>query len=112
MAKKKDFKKIGSNILKDVLVDPTDDTQLHKDTNAQGRDNPDVKMHKAGHAQKKKNSKTVRLHVFIRDDIEERLLGEVFKRKRNPNVPHSRSNKRAIIEEALRVYFSEKSIHI
>ena len=107
MAKKKDFKSKASSIFKDVMDDRASDTQLHKDVITHNRNTTDTQLHTAGHAQKEKNSKAVRLHVFIRNDIEEKLLEEVFKRKKDPNVPPSLSNKRAIIEEALGVYFAK-----
>jgi len=110
MAKKKDFKSKASSIFKDVMGDRASDTQLHEDVIAHNQSTTDAQLHTAEHAQKEKISKVVRLHVFIRNDIEERLLEEVFKRKKDPNIPHSLSNKRAIIEEALGVYFAKSDM--
>jgi len=108
MAKKKDFKSRASSIFKDVMGDRASDTQLHEDVITHNRSTTDAQLQTAGHAQKEKISKVVRLHVFIGYDLEKKLLDEVFKRKKNPNVSQNRSNKRAIIEEALRGYFRKK----
>ena len=53
---------------------------------------------------------TVRLHVHIRQDLADKLLELVFNRKRNHKIKKEASQ-RAIIEEALEMYF-EKNSHL
>ena len=51
---------------------------------------------------------TVRLHVHIKKDLADKLLELVFHRKKNHNHKTKKeASQRAIIEEALRMYFKE-----
>jgi len=43
----------------------------------------------------------VRLHVFIRGDLEIKLLDEVNRRKQNPKMDRRSANKRTVVEQAL-----------
>ncbi|MDZ7760125.1 MAG: hypothetical protein U5L00_07715 [Desulfovermiculus sp.] len=52
--------------------------------------------------------KDVRLHVFIRAELEDKLLEEVIKRKKDPKVANLQANKRAIVEEALEYFLLGK----
>ena len=118
------FKSKGENILMHSpksMEDFLKDTQnhkdtippLHKNTNPQ-KDNStnehllratNHKMHKPPSEQK---HKTCRLHIQIRQDLADKLLDMVFKRKRNPIVKMRDASQRAIIEEALDHYFISK----
>ena len=92
MATKKDFKATASSIFKDVLGDkPQSDVLLHKDANAQIRYSEIVQEDVA----------VSRLHVFIRGELENKLLDEVNRRKKNKSISTKMANKRAVVEEAL-----------
>ena len=92
MAKKKDFKATASSIFKDVLGDkPQSDAQLHKDANAQIHNSEIVQEDLA----------VSRLHVFIRGELENKLLDEVSRRKKDKSISTKMANKRAVVEEAL-----------
>lgn len=43
----------------------------------------------------------VRLHVFIRGELEIKLLDEVNRRKQNPTMDRRLANKRTVVEQAL-----------
>ena len=74
--------------------------QLHKITNPQIHSIPAVQKEELG-----------RLHIQIRQDLVDKLLDKVFKRKRDPKVNNRIASQRAIIEEALENYFkNEKNI--
>ena len=92
MAMKKDFKETASSIFKDVLVDkPMTDPLLHKDADAQMRNSEIVHEDRV----------VSRLHVFIRGELENKLLDEVNRRKKDKAISTKMANKRAVVEEAL-----------
>lgn len=92
MAKKKNFKATASSIFKDVLGDkPEPDALPYKDANAQIHNN---KIEREDLA-------VCRLHVFIRGELENKLLDEVNRRKKDKTISTKMANKRAIVEEAL-----------
>ena len=73
--------------------------QFHKITNPQTH-NFEVRKEELG-----------RLHIQIRQDLVDKLLGAVFRRKRDPKVKNRNATQRAVIEEALENYFkNEKNI--
>ena len=94
MAKKRDFKDSASSIFKDVLegkqMPERDSSKFNQE---------DVQMHMDDPV--KEDTPDVRLHCYIRWDIENKLLDEVDRRKRDLKIPRARANKRAIVEEAL-----------
>ena len=49
-----------------------------------------------------------RLHIQIRQDLVDRLLDMVFRRKRDPGTDRARASQRAVVEEALEVYFDNE----
>ena len=118
------FKLKGENILRPgpgTMEDFLKDTQNHKATIPQMHKSTDTHWHNsaddhffqdANHQMHKitkvQTHKLCRLHIQIRQDLADKLLDMVFKRKRNPDVRMRDSSQRAIIEEALDCYFSNK----
>jgi hypothetical protein len=49
-----------------------------------------------------------RLHIEIRQDLMDELLGMVFKRKRDPYIKGRAATQRGIVEEALHHYFKTR----
>jgi hypothetical protein len=100
------------NSMKDFLNDPL--TECEKDT--QPHKNIIPQLHKITNPQKHnalevEKEELGRLHIQIRQDLLDRLLDIVFKRKRNPKIRNQIATQRAIIEEALENYFkNEKNI--
>ena len=93
-------------------------TKLHKNTNAQLHDNikpkshnytdedlpkpTDYQLHRIPKTQKEELG---RLHVQIRQDLLEKLLDTVFRRKRDRKIQNRHATQKAVIEEALEKYF-------
>ena len=76
------------------------DGQIHK--------NPSNEMHN----QRKEDEESVkfaRFHVHIRQDLADKVFEEVFERKKNKDKIKKEASQRAIIEEALELYFNEDS---
>ena len=84
----------------------------HDKGNAQNRSCTEPTIHKAanaqscktGYVQKTKPENNIpdgRLHVFIRGDLDKKLLDEVNRRKQDPTIDRKDANKRKIIEELL-----------
>jgi hypothetical protein len=106
------FKAKGTNILKgqytkpksmeDFLKDPTEEykkgTQMHKNVFPQLHEIGSPQMHSNTKARKEELG---RLHIQIRQDLVEKLLDMVFRRKRDPKVKNQNATQRAVIEEAL-----------
>jgi len=91
------FKAKGAEILKphnmeDFIKDPQI-TQIHKTTNAQNH------ILFVPNSEKSAPKKLGRLHIQIRQDLLDRLLETVFKRKRDPQK--GSASQRAIIEETM-----------
>jgi hypothetical protein len=87
-------------------------TDLRKTTIAQNHNCTNEDFHQTANFQLPRTAKTQkeelgRLHIQIRQDLMERLLEAVFKRKRDRNAG---ATQRAIIEEALEKYFMQKSV--
>ena len=123
------FKSKGENILRDhqpmpaSMEDFLKDTQNLKDTipqiqesaNPQKRNSTDENLLRASNYQihqpsKEQKHKACRLHIQIRQDLVDKLLDMVFKRKRNPTVKNRDASQRAIIEDALDQYFISKGM--
>ena len=118
------FKSKGENILRGQQPRPASmedfikDTQNHKGTIPQLHENTDTQrdnsadehiiqnanhqMHKTAKAQ---TLKLCRLHIQIRQDLVDKLLDMVFKRKLDPKIKNRNASQRVIIEEALENYF-------
>jgi hypothetical protein len=123
------FKSKGESILRGQQPEPGSmedflkDTQNHKDTIPQLPESAypqknnstnehflkvtNFQMHKTPKEQK---HKLCRLHIQIRQDLVDKLLDMVFKRKRNPDVRMREASQRVIIEEALDYYFNSKGM--
>ena len=115
------FKSKGENILRPgpgSMEDFLNDTQnhkatipkLHKSTDTQSSNSADDHIFQDANHQKHKTTKTqthklCRLHIQIRQDLADRLLDLVFKRKLDPNIKNRNASQRVIIEEALVNYF-------
>jgi hypothetical protein len=123
------FKSKGENILRGQQPGPGSmedflkDTQNHKDTiphlheslNPQ-KDNStndhflkvtNYPIHKSSKEQK---HKLRRLHIQIRQDLLDKLLDIVFKRKLDPKIKNRNATQRVVIEEALECYFIKNDI--
>jgi hypothetical protein len=98
-------------------------TQLHKSTtpnfhnniNAQMQNLTNEHLPKSTNNQMHMTSKVQveelgRLHIQIRQDLIEKLLDTVFKRKRDRKVKNRKATQRAVIEEALEIYFTQDSV--
>jgi phage terminase large subunit-like protein len=118
------FKSKGANILEGHLKKPNsmmdflENTQnqestsphIHKSANPQKHSSTNenflgatgYQMHKTSESQ---SYKVCRLHIQIRQDLVDKLLDMVFKRKRDPAVKMRDASQRAIVEEALEKYF-------
>jgi hypothetical protein len=108
------FKAKGAEILKphnmEDFIKVPQVPQIHKTTNTPN--------HITAPNQDKSQSKKItdnrerlgRLHIQIRQDLIDRLLEEVFKRKRTPKMKKRTASQRAIIEEALDQYFKNNKV--
>ena len=118
------FKSKGENILRGQQLGPGSmedflkDTQNHKDTipqlhesaNPQKDNSTNEQFLKATNYQmhktpKEHKHKLCRLHIQIRQDLVDKLLDMVFKRKLDPKIKNRYATQRVIIEEALESYF-------
>ena len=98
-----------ANLLKNTQPSKTTNTQLHKGSepktcNCQIEDlvkAPNGQMHITS----KPQNELGRIHIQIRQDLIEKLLDTVFKRKRNRKIKNRDATQRAVIEEALEMYF-------
>jgi hypothetical protein len=88
-----------SDFLKDTQNHKRESTQMRKCTND-----------KTPKTSKPQAPRECRLHVQIRQDLVDKLLNEVFSRKRDPNIRNRDASQRAIIEEALEEYFIKSGI--
>ena len=115
------FKTKGANILKgeqakpnsmeDFLKDSPEEynkgTQIHKTAIPQSHKITNPQTHNF----EVRKEELGRLHIQIRQDLVDKLLGAVFRRKRDPKVKNRNATQRAVIEEALENYFkNEKNI--
>jgi len=123
------FKSKGANILKgqqsgpnsmeDFLKDTqkrkSADTNLHETTNPQNHNSTNehslqTTNHQIHRPSKDRREELGRLHIQIRQDLIEKLLDAVFKRKRDSSIKMRNATQRAIIEEALEKYFMQESV--
>lgn len=104
------FKAKGAKILKlhsmEDFIERSQISQIHKNTNTQ---NHICRNELADKILNKKindvHAKPGRLHIQIRQDLIDRLLDAVFKRKRDPNTKKKVASQRMVVEEALEQYF-------
>ena len=109
-SKAETFKAKGAEILKpksmEGFIKDSQITQMHKTANPQNHilceKNTDRTLHEKIPETYKKSG---RLHIQIRQDLIDRLLETVFKRKRDPKTANRAASQRAIVEEALERYF-------
>ncbi len=97
---KKNFKGIGSSILGDVLGNSAPVGQKY--ANAELHKIGDTQLQSSGSA--KASTDDTRLHVYISQELENLLLEEVYRRKRDNRLPKSQASKRAVVEDALGCY--------
>jgi len=99
------------NSMKDFLKDSPDDyekgTQIHKNTFPQFHKITNPQIHSAPEVQKEELG---RVHIQMRQDLVDKLLDAVFKRKRDRKIKNRNATQRAIIEEALEMYFVQDSV--
>jgi hypothetical protein len=90
-------------------------TDLHNNTNAQMQNLTNEHLPKSTNHQMHMTSKVQseelgRLHIQIKQDLIEKLLDTVFKRKRDRKVKNRKATQRAVIEEALEMYFTQDRV--
>jgi len=96
---KKNYKDVGASILKDVLDSPVPETG--KPDPVQLHNTGKTVAHKTGSPQNLNENEDVRLHVYISSELEDRLLDEVFRRKKDRALSKGQASKRGIVENAL-----------
>jgi len=115
------FKSKGANILRGQQSGPNNMEDFLKDT--QKRESTNPRFHKSTNEHfpratnhqihrtlKDRKEELGRLHIQIRQDLIEKLLDAVFKRKRDHKVENRNATQRAIIEEALEKYFMQDNM--
>ena len=99
------FKTKGASILKGPtnIRNFINDSSEHKE-NAQIHKNTFPQLHKTS----TQHNKLGRLHLQIRQDLIDKLIEIVFRRKRDQKKSNKKATQRAIIEEALENYFKNE----
>ena len=97
------FKLMGENILKNRNPDTMEGFLKEPESLKK----PQIHNYTNPHLHKSTSTDLARLHIQIRQHLVDRLVDEVFKRKRDPNISHRDATQRAIIEEALELFFSD-----
>jgi hypothetical protein len=103
------------SFLKNTQLHKNTTTDLHNNTNAQMHNLTNEHLPKSTNNQMHMTSKVQveelgRLHIQIRQELIEKLLDTVFKRKRDRKVKNRKATQRAVIEEALEMYFMQDSV--
>ena len=103
------------DFLKNTQLHKSTTTDLHNNTNAQIQNSTNEHSPKSTNNQMHMTSKVQgeelgRLHIQIRQELIEKLLDTVFKRKRDRKVQNRKATQRAVIEEALEMYFMQDSV--
>lgn len=101
---KKKFKAVGSNIFKDILDSPAQEPKNLDKEQLRNNGHPDSSNFDSSSREPEKED--IRLHVYISGEIEDKLLDEVFRRKRDKETPSSQASKRAVVEDALMMFLS------
>ena len=94
------------DFLKDSPEKDEKNTPIHKNTVPQLHKTINPQIHSISTVHQEELG---RLHIQIRQDLVDKLLGMVFKRKRDPKVNNRTASQRAIIEEALEIYFKNEA---
>ena len=103
------------DFLKNTQLHKSTTTDLYNNTNAQMQNPTNEQSLKSTNNQMHMTSKVQgeelgRLHIQIRQELIEKLLDTVFKRKRDRKVKNRQATQRAVIEEALEMYFTRDSV--
>ena len=97
------------NLLKNTQSSKTTNTQLPKGSDPKICNCQLEDLAKASNGQmhitSKPQNQLGRIHIQIRQDLIEKLLDTVFKRKRNRKIENRNATQRAVLEEALEMYF-------
>ena len=122
------FKSKAANILEGQKSKPDGmdaffkNTRLHNAANTQLHKTSELKIRNSTrdglliptngqiHITSKAQNELGRIHIQIRQDLIEKLLDRVFKRKRDRKIKNRNATQRAIIEEALEMYFMQDSV--
>lgn len=109
MSSKNKFKDVAAAMMKQApqsMKDLLEEKPQHPSSKDHGQ------MHNRANADLHRNdsdnnrSNIVRIHVHIRQDLADKVLEAVFQRKRNKGAVKKDASQRAIIEEALEMYFT------
>jgi hypothetical protein len=103
------------DFLKNTQKRKSTNTNLQETTNPQNHNPTNEQSPKATNGQIHKTSidrkeELDRLHIQIRQDLMEKLLDTVFKRKRDRKIKNRNATQRAIIEQALEMYFMQDRV--
>ena len=94
---------------------PPANVDKHRYTDAQNHIVPNTKKtnvddyRHGGSTDNHSEDRLVRIHVHIRKDLADRLIEEVYLRKRNSQVNKKEATQRAIFEQALTDFFSRST---
>ena len=99
----------------DSMEDFLKDTQKHQHIDAQLHETANPQNHNCTNEHSPQTTKTPkeelgRLHIQIRQDLIEKLLEAVFKRKRDRKIKNRSATQKAVIEEALEKYFMQEIV--
>ena len=105
MKKAEKFKHKGENILKNLPTgikdflynSPLKDENTHPHNSTK----PQISI------SKEEKEDLGRLHIQIRQNLIDKIVATVFKRKSNPKIIKRNATQRAVIEEALEMYFDK-----
>ena len=104
------------DFLKNTQLRKSTTAQLHESTESKSHNFTNEDLHKRTNHQLHRTAKTQkeesgRLHVQIRQELLEKLLDTVFRRKRDRKIKNRSATQRAVIEEALETYFMRNRVH-
>ena len=106
MRKAEKFRIKGTNILKDK---PNGIGDFLSDSSPRGKN---AYLHNSTKPQipisKDQKNELGRLHIQIKQGLIEKLIDTVYKRKSDPKIRKKNASQRAVIEEALELYFQNK----
>lgn len=114
----KEFLERSEPVTASDQIDAKVDNQKHKGTIAQARILTKVHMRQPSADSLEPSAQTelsqsetlTRLHVHIREDLADKLLETVFRRKRERQRKQKDATQRVIIEEALEEYFIKRGM--
>ncbi len=106
MTKAERFRIKGTNILKDK---PNGIGDFLNDSSPQDKN---AHLHNSTKPQipisKDQRDELGRLHIQIKQDLIEKLIDTVYKRKADPKIKKKNATQRAVVEDALALYFQKK----